>query len=89
MSDKEADWTLFWRQLAELRGRIGSEAVADAALVAEVMMPAFYDSNLTVQRDVSLWLQNAWLPATVSSGADAATASASMKLASPKYIPHP
>jgi len=90
MRDNEADWTLFWRQLAELRGRVGSEpqaAAVDDATLQQVMMPAFYSNSALAASDVSLWLQSQWIPAVTSSGADAAAASSSMKQASPKYVP--
>jgi len=45
MKKYEADWTLFWRQLAELRARMGQQQQGggglDAGVVAEVMKPAF------------------------------------------------
>ena len=44
MHAREADWTVFWRQLAELRGRTGTGPVG-AAEVAQVMQPAFYWSG--------------------------------------------
>ena len=89
MSDKEADWTLFWRQLAELRLRIGDGdgGRIDAAVVAEVMQPAFYIKGDRVVQGLLPWLQGQWAPAALSSGDDAASASAAMKQASPKYVP--
>jgi uncharacterized protein YdiU (UPF0061 family) len=87
MQDKEADWTLFWRQLAELRVRIGDHGNIDAAVVAEVMQPAFYINGDRAVSGLLPWLQGQWAPAALSSGADAASASAAMKQASPKYVP--
>jgi uncharacterized protein YdiU (UPF0061 family) len=87
MQDKQADWTLFWRQLAELRERIGDEDRIDAAVVADVMQPAFYLKSDRVVQGLLPWLQGQWLPAALSSGVDAASASAAMKQASPKYVP--
>ena len=87
MQDKEADWTLFWRQLAELRVRIGDHGNIDAAVVAEVMQPAFYIKGDRAVSGLLPWLQGQWAPAALSSGADAASASAAMKQASPKYVP--
>ncbi len=87
MNEREADWTLFWRQLAELRGRVSGGAEVDAAVVAEVMQPAFYRNAPRVVQDVTKWIKSDWLPAVASAGVDAATASAAMKQASPKYVP--
>jgi uncharacterized protein YdiU (UPF0061 family) len=87
MYEREADWTLFWRQLAELRGRVSDGAEVDVAVVAEVMQPAFYRNAPSVVQDVTQWIKSHWLPALVSTGDDAAAASAAMKQASPKYVP--
>ena len=86
MQEREADWTLFWRQLAELRARIGRQGEVDLAMVTEVMQPAFYATGGVVMQDLLLWLRSQWMPAILSSGVDAASASASMKQASPKYV---
>jgi hypothetical protein len=87
MQEREADWTLFWRQLAELRARIGGEGKVDLELVTEVMQPAFYSTGGVAMHDLLLWLRKQWMPAVLSSGVDAASATASMKQASPKYVP--
>jgi uncharacterized protein YdiU (UPF0061 family) len=91
MNRTQADWTLFWRQLAVLRGRVGDGGELDAAVVAEVMAPAFYlsDGNPRerVLKDLLSWLRSHWIPSIKPDGCDAAAASAAMKQASPKYVP--
>jgi uncharacterized protein YdiU (UPF0061 family) len=43
MKAHKADWTMFWRQLAELRALLGQ--ADDAAVAEKVMKPAFYESG--------------------------------------------
>ena len=46
MKHHKADWTIFWRQLAELRAKIGSLNDAD---VVKVMRPAFYEMRISAR----------------------------------------
>jgi uncharacterized protein YdiU (UPF0061 family) len=85
MKNHKADWTMFWRQLAELRSMLGS---VDDAGIATVMVPAFYASGIEksqVSHAVQEWVGK-WMAAAAASSDDASAASAAMKQASPKYV---
>ncbi len=87
MHERGADWTLFWRQLAELRARVSGSVEVDREVVAQIMTPAFYHVSARTADDVTVWLRSQWIPAVAGGGVDAAAASAAMKQVSPKYAP--
>ena len=87
LEECEADWTIFWRQLAVLRATIITDL--DANNKATLMAPfdnTFYKVTCRPNKGFVTWLQR-WAFAQLAEGRNAAEVATQMKLVSPKYIP--
>eukprot|EP00747_Dinoflagellata_sp_TGD_P007947 gnl/TRDRNA2_/TRDRNA2_117577_c2_seq1.p1 gnl/TRDRNA2_/TRDRNA2_117577_c2~~gnl/TRDRNA2_/TRDRNA2_117577_c2_seq1.p1 ORF type:complete len:265 (+),score=56.63 gnl/TRDRNA2_/TRDRNA2_117577_c2_seq1:55-795(+) len=87
MGESNIDWTIFWRQLAELPAKgLGPESPAQ-----DLMAPlkvAFYEESLvrTLEGRWTAWLAK-WLGQLKADGLAGGEVASSMRLTSPKYVP--
>lgn len=83
MASSPTDYTLLWRQLAEIpaRGLSGSEALA-------ALRPAFYAEQMAPQAESAWasWLER-WIARLAREGVKGEDVAAAMRRVSPKYIP--
>ena len=95
MEESEADWTLTWRQLAAV-AELGAASDDDDDALLAPLRECFYStpgaaSPVAVSGSTtrSRWLQwiRAWRLAVAGQGDAPSAVAASMRLASPKYVP--
>lgn len=86
MQDTRADYTILWRQLAEMPLLRHTERSTDKEMFAPLRRA--FDGTIcaTDEAKIVAWTRR-WLALVQQQGGDAADVSASMKLKSPKYVP--
>jgi len=80
-----ADWTIFWRTLADVAEGCGVEA-SDSELLAPLGRAFQVPLEGELQSRLAAWLRD-WLKEVTASGHSAKDAASSMRRASPKYVP--